>query len=66
MNYIKTEYEGCPYITANKLYPVIKKYKDTCTFIADNNELTIVCINTVSHHLGLDGIFELIDINDTI
>ena len=58
---IKTDYEHCPYITAGKEYKVKYFYCGTAIFDNDYGEEIWTPVGEPSHHLGDDGIFEVID-----
>ena len=63
MKYITTDYSECEYITANKLYPVLRSFRDVYCILADNNTEIPVTIAEESAHLGLEGRFQLIEVD---
>ena len=61
MKYIKTDYVGCDYITAGKLYQVIRSTGEVYCIYDDNGNYIPVTTKEESAHLGLEGKFELVE-----
>lgn len=57
--YIKTDYTGCPYITAGKLYGVVGEIDGLFCIVDDRGERATVCVNGARCvYLNCDGRFE--------
>lgn len=59
---VKTDYEGCEYITAGKEYDVVSKYDDLVRIEDDDGSLILIRLGeNVCAHLELEGSWEWLD-----